>query len=79
MFMFEYTDTFGGEANYSWVKREDVDLPANTTNRALVRAAKKWAGLTGVRCDVGDAGGAIAIYPRGMATVLLVTYLCHYD
>lgn len=26
----EYTDTFGGEANYSWVKRGSVDMPELT-------------------------------------------------
>ncbi len=61
----EYTDTFGGEANYSWVKRCTVTMPELThygydggTNytkanksyqRALIRRAKALCGLTGVR------------------------------
>jgi hypothetical protein len=74
MFQFEYTDTFGGEANYSWVKREYVDLPPTATDRELVRAAKKWAGLTGMRCETDNFGETIAIRPRNMATVLFVTW-----
>jgi len=38
----EMTDTFGGESNYSWVKRAEVELPENCSNRqklALVREA----------------------------------------
>ena len=46
--LFEYTDTFGGEANYSWVKREERVLHDDTPTRELVRLAKAWAGLTGV-------------------------------
>ena len=28
----EYTDTFGGEANYCWIKRETLTLPKNISN-----------------------------------------------
>ena len=29
-FSYEYTDTFGGEANYCWVKRGTVSVPELT-------------------------------------------------
>ena len=29
-FSYEYTDTFSGEANYSWVKRGTVSVPELT-------------------------------------------------
>ncbi len=61
----EYTDTFGGEANYSWVRRADVAMPELThygydgaTNyakanavyqRELARKVKAAFGLSGVR------------------------------
>lgn len=61
----EYTDTFGGEANYSWVRRAKVTMPelthygydggttyckANRTfERELMRKAKAAVGLTNVR------------------------------
>lgn len=46
-FTVEYTDTFGGEANYSWVKR--VKLAGNFTEKGLMRAARRAIGLEGVR------------------------------
>ena len=43
----ELTDTFGGEANYSWVKRTSFIAKPETSKRALVREAKKLLGLYG--------------------------------
>ena len=70
---FEYTDTFGGEANYSWCRRHEATFPANITDRALVRRAKAWAGLTGIPCRREDWGDTIALYPSGSCTVLFVS------
>ena len=72
----EHTDTFGGEANYCWVRRADVpDRPKGWTDRALVRYAKAWAGMTGMRCRVDNFGDYIAIYPRrGLCQVVFVTW-----
>jgi len=72
---FEMTDTFGGESNYSWVKRVEHDLPEKTTDRAIVRRAKAWAGLTGHRCTVDKAGGdMITIRPRGICEIVFITF-----
>jgi hypothetical protein len=45
----EYTDTFGGEANYSWVKRKTIYMPEMThygytgsTDGSYPRALKKY-------------------------------------
>lgn len=70
---FEYTDTFGGEANYSWCKRHEETFPADITDRALVRRAKAWAGLTGIPCRVENYGDEIRLYPAGHCTVLFVS------
>lgn len=70
---FEYTDTLGGDANYSWVNRETLELPADISDRALVRRAKAWAGLTGIRCRTENMGDLIALYPAGHCTVLFVS------
>ena len=43
----ELTDTFGGEANYSWVKRASFTAKPETNKRELVRKAKKLLGLHG--------------------------------
>lgn len=71
-FQFEATDTFGGEANYSWVRRLDVAYSADISDRALVRRAKAWAGFTGHPCRVENMGDLIAIYPRGVCQVIFV-------
>lgn len=69
---FEYTDTFGGEANYSWVKRLDVDLPADISDIALMRKAKAWAGLSGVRGKSASYGDCMEFRPFGCCTVLFI-------
>lgn len=71
-FQFEYTDTFGGEANYSWVRRKDVTFSADISDRALVCRAKAWAGLSGHPCRTENMGDLIAIYPQGSCTVLFI-------
>jgi hypothetical protein len=68
----EYTDTFAGQANYSWVKRLHVKA-ASDNRHAIVRAAKAAIGLTGVRCEVFDYGDMIEIRPRNMCAVALIT------
>ena len=44
----EYTDLFGGEPNYSWVKRFDFDC-TDMTDLQVIRSAKKQLGITGKR------------------------------
>ena len=86
----EYTDTFGGEANYCWVKRASVSMPelthygydggtnyvrANKTfTRELMKRAKAKMGLTGVRGTRFDHGDMIEFRPYRSCTVLFVTY-----
>jgi hypothetical protein len=41
---FELTDTFGGEANYAWVRRGTIKA---STPSGAIRAAKRALGLTG--------------------------------
>ena len=69
---FEYTDTFAGEANYSWVQRDEQNAPNGISDRALMRRAKAWAGLTGCRGKKVDLGETIAFYPSGSCTVLFI-------
>lgn len=90
-FEYEYTDTFGGEANYSWVKRGSVTMPdlthygydgsqgyfkANRTfNRELVKKVKAALGLTGVRCERDIVSDVIELRPRGSNTIIFIS-LC---
>lgn len=87
---YEYTDTFSGEANYSWVKRGKVTMPELThygydgsnnfskankiEKRELMKAIKKEIGLTGIRGVTHDYGDMIEFRPYRMNTVLFITY-----
>lgn len=85
----EYTDTFGGEANYCWVKRASISMPELTHygydggtnytkanriyNRELMRKAKAKIGLTGIRGKTYDHGFMIEFRPYGMNTVMFIS------
>ena len=85
----ELTDTFGGEANYSWVNRQSVTMPELTHygydgargytkankafERELMRKAKAAVGMTGVRGKREDIGDTVAFYPYGSRTVLFIS------
>ena len=49
-FEVELTDTFGGEANYSWVTRKNLKLIGLPhSNRRILKLARKELGLEGVK------------------------------
>ena len=70
----ELTDTFGGEANYSWVRRADLELPDTATPRQQITAAKAALGLTGCRCVKSDLGDLIELRPVGNCTVAFISF-----
>jgi hypothetical protein len=86
----EYTDTFGGDANYSWVRRATLHMPELThygydgglnyakanriANRELMKRAKAEMGLTGVRGVTTHHGDMSEFRPYRMCTVLFVTF-----
>ncbi|NCU38993.1 hypothetical protein EOL96_08220 [Candidatus Saccharibacteria bacterium] len=73
-YQIEYIDTFGGEANYSWVNRYEIELPDNATKKQICRAAKKAAGLSGV-CGVWDFYGEVYSFrPYQSNTILFAAY-----
>ena len=57
----EVTDTFSGEANYSWVDRATGS--GSLTDRGVVRALKALMGITGQRAEVDNYGDDITIRP----------------
>jgi len=72
----QHTDTFGGEANYSWVRRGTTFVPADATRRQIVRAVKSTLGLTGIRCHTFDCGDMIELKPIGSCQIVFAT-ICY--
>jgi len=77
---YEMTDTFGGEANYSWVKRGTVQVRERgqwgesfaNYERRIVRAVKAELGLTGVRCQRESYGEQIVLRPVGYCHIVFI-------
>lgn len=63
----EYTDTFGGEANYGWCRRFIVSA---RTARGAVRLAKAHVGMG--KADTDHYNDTWAVRPRGSCTILFV-------
>ena len=74
----EYTDTFAGEANYSWARRTTFTAPDNAPRSTLVRRAKRALGITG-RHRTEEWGDTIAVYPAHTCTVLFIEPTCDED
>ena len=74
-YIAEYTDTFAGKANYSWVRRATlVDMPEMVTKRQMMRAARKALGLEGIHGRiVGIYGDVLEFRPYGICTVLFIS------
>lgn len=93
-FEYEYTDTFAGDANYSWVKRGKVSVPDLThygydgshgyakanarQTRHVMRKVKVALGLSGIRGKRETWGDTEVFRPYGAATILFVRY-CDCD
>lgn len=72
----EVTDTFGGEANYAWVRRKTVECLEKhiMSNRAAVRIAKKEMGWTGERCTTQALGEMIEVRLNCAHIVMFITF-----
>lgn len=71
-YQYTLTDTFGGEANYAWAKRGEIELPDDASDLALVRRVKKELEMEGVRCRKEKWGETLVLYPVGQCLVLFV-------
>ena len=71
---YEMTDTFGDEANYSWVKRGEFTYDANMSDTAIVRKVKKALEITGVRCKKTDFGDTIVLDIVGACVRIFITF-----
>ena len=73
LYQYEYTDTFGGEANYCWVNRGVV---AATSLKQAARKARAELGLNNIRGDIKwDLGDEIAWVPQHACTILFVEFM----
>ena len=70
----EVTDTFGHEANYSWVKRHELEVPECLSNYSVVRRVKALIGWNGRRCTTTDHGDMIELRPMGACLVCFITF-----
>jgi hypothetical protein len=84
----EVTDTFGGEANYCWVKRFKLTLPLaraegakarKAYDHSIVRAAKAAAGWTGLRCSTWAQGDGFELRPIGRNAPCWVMFINYVD
>ena len=71
----ELTDTFCGEANYSWVKRrENVQFREDAKDAEIKRITKREIGLSGVKGKWTSFGDMLEFRPYGVCQVLFVTF-----
>jgi len=72
----ELTDTFGGEANYSRVRRIELNVPELLSEKAIVRRVKKELGLSGLRAKRRDNfGDSLALWGlNGDCVVLFINF-----
>lgn len=74
LYAIEYTDTFGGEANYSWVRRAQFEAPESASQALIVRRAKAAIGLTGWPMRTESMGDMYKLTPAsGCCTVAFIT------
>lgn len=73
----EVTDTFSGEANYAWVRRQVVSETGS--RRILVRQLKALMGITGQPAEVQDYGDNITILPKGRNAPCIVGFATWRD
>ena len=70
----EYTDTFCGEANYLWVKRFELTVPEELSDKTIMRIAKELCGLAGTRGQWYECSDSLKFVPANSNTVLFITF-----
>ena len=76
---YEITDTYGGEANYSWVRRGEIQCKPgeNYSDLAAVRRVKKAAGWENLRCKRENYGNMIVLRPYGQCIIMFIKFYSH--
>lgn len=69
----QVTDTFGGQANYSWKLDETMEYREGESDYSVVRRAKKLMGYNGVRSRTDRVSGdEFRLWFNGIAHVMFV-------
>lgn len=75
MFEAVLTDTFGGEPNYSWVRKASLPImepPHTYTRRTLIRDAKRAVGIKSRHRIVHDDSDFIELrFPRECLVLMI--------
>ena len=74
-FSVEMTDTFSGEANYSWLRSACIDAPCDASSRLLIRRAKKALGIRTPHRVTLDSGDLIRIDLRNHSICIFISAL----
>lgn len=72
-YQIEITDTYGGEANYCWVKRLDIEVDEDASDLSFIRKVKKAVGWNGIRCRTDILCDIIQLTPQGMCQTMFIT------
>jgi hypothetical protein len=67
----EFTDTFGGQPNYCWAHRFSLEHRLGESRSAVMRRAKRAAGLTGVSGRTYWHGDTFEFRPYGACAILM--------
>lgn len=70
----EVTDTYCGEANYSWLDRTSIWMDENASDLEIIRKVKNVLGLSGHKCKVTNYGDVFEIDPQGQCIRVFVTF-----
>jgi hypothetical protein len=69
----EFTDTFGGDANYSWVRRAEIDADG-LSEAQIVRRLRAAVGLNGARGIREEWQDTIAYRWPSRALIAFITF-----
>lgn len=66
------TDTFSGEANYSWKREHDIKMGDNSSDLSIIRKAKKLLNVSGIKCKKYVYDNMIELRPMGYNIVIFI-------
>jgi hypothetical protein len=76
----QVTDTFGGEANYAWVRNYEIVTPEPTSQTRVVKRAKEIAGWTGHECKTERIDSdTYIVRPKRLLQIMFIDYKDSYE